>query len=106
MAAYGTALDHVLMEDFVVPTQTEGNVLARYKTPEQRLLIAVIDTACEDYQRYRKSKLPSEQQIHREVTAWFQADDPQHPFSFRSVCDILNLDMGRIRRAVGVRDDA
>jgi hypothetical protein len=72
---------------------------------ERRLMLAVLLDAI----RAVDHQWPSAQtrQVSRawlRDRAWIRADDPQRPFSFVNICDVLGLEAGYVRRCVLVPD--
>lgn len=63
----------------------------RASQPEHRLLLAVLEEAW--------ANLRLEGFLRRDARAWFQADDPEWPFSFVTICEALNLPTAKVRAA-------
>jgi hypothetical protein len=70
---------------------------ARAKTPEERLMVAVLEEALATYERGFHSSDPMVRQASREVDEWVRSRDHDELFSFESVCGILGLDAGYLR---------
>jgi hypothetical protein len=70
-------------------------ISGRRLTPEQRLLLAVLDNAVATLQR--SAFVGDAHRRFLEVESWLDSDDVEHPFSFVSICDVLGMDIGRVR---------
>jgi hypothetical protein len=66
----------------------------RAMTPEERLMVAVLEEALATYERGFHSSDPMVRQASREVDEWVRASDHEGIFSFESVCSTLGLDAG------------
>ena len=62
--------------------------------PEKDLMVAVLADAVCDYRRYAGSN----HQLYKEASDWLFAEDDQQLFSFRSICETLELNPAAIRR--------
>jgi hypothetical protein len=80
--------------DSLLPTQ---GWTARYDSPEKRLMAAVLEDALDVYYRSDTKRTAGRRQ---EAYEWIWADDPRWPFSFRCICDILDLDADAIRSRI------
>ena len=89
----------------VLPAQylvEAGRYLAE---PQKRLMLAVLQTAVDDYQGS-----PAEQASHRggsleekaakRAAAYVSSRDRSWPFSFESICETVGLDAERLRRGL------
>ena len=70
---------------------------ARTNTPEERLMVAVLEEALATYVRGFHSSDPMVRQASREVDEWVRSRDNDELFSFESVCGVLGLDAGYLR---------
>lgn len=64
---------------------------------ERQLLAGILQEALDSFSRTCPSPTPRDHQRSRDAEAWIFSDDRSSPFTFRSVCDVLDLDAGRIR---------
>ena len=62
-------------------------------TPEQRLVVAVLQDAVADFQRHALDLGPR----FAEIRDWLFSDDASWPFAFVNLCSALDLDPGHIR---------
>jgi hypothetical protein len=85
-----TDLDDLFGNEGILPSQFYANRGERLNEPIKRLALAVLEDAIRCLQK------PANGPIHRETRIW--ADSEQDgPFSFVGVCDVLNIDAGRLR---------
>lgn len=70
------------------------------ETPERRLLAAVLRDAIDCYLRDCFAKNRYRKRSYREAEEWFFRGEDRGIFSLDSVCGILNLDPGYIRRSL------
>lgn len=71
------------------------------RTPERRLVRALLTDAFN-----LAFKAPNSAFARQRVEArtWFSSDDDNHPFSFLSICRILQLEPAYVRRLIAERD--
>jgi hypothetical protein len=67
------------------------------KTPEARLMLAVLEEALATFRRGLTSIVPAERQSFREVESWLRCVDTDSPFAFESICWTLGMDPGYVR---------
>ena len=67
------------------------------KTPEARLMLAVLEEALATFRRGLVSLVPTERQEYREVETWLRCSDTDSPFAFESICWTLGLDPDYVR---------
>jgi hypothetical protein len=67
---------------------------------EERLLLAVLESAVEDFQKYILSTDPKERKLFQEAEEWFLEKDSGALFSFESICETLQLRPHYIRRGL------
>jgi hypothetical protein len=70
------------------------------ETPERRLIAAVLRDAIDCYLRDCCAKNRHRKRSFREAEEWFFGSQDEGIFSLDSVCSILNLDPGYIRRSL------
>jgi hypothetical protein len=70
------------------------------KQPECRLLWAVLENAVEAYMKNAVATGRRGQRLFREAEEWIMQDDPTWLCSFVSICHILGLDPGYLRRGL------
>lgn len=67
------------------------------KTPEARLMLAVLEEALATFRRGLTSLIPTDRQEYREVETWLRCCDTDSPFAFESICWTLGLDPDYMR---------
>jgi uncharacterized alpha-E superfamily protein len=79
-----------------------GDPTDRSATPEQRLMLAVLDDAFATVLRNVGASSRGRRLLD-ETARWFAADDDASPFSFVNVCHALRLDASQVRGRLAVR---
>ena len=70
------------------------------RTPEQRLMFAILFDAVSVYCRERDPATSKERRLLRETQRWITNNDRTWVFSFLRICDALDLDASYIRRGL------
>jgi len=78
----------------LVPEQLLGGPR---RTPEQRLMGAVLEDALRELVRPGGTWDGARARRRAEVRTWLASDDVAWPFSFVNVCEALDLDPGELR---------
>ena len=73
---------------------------------EEGLMLAVLESAVEDFQKYVLARNPRGKQLFREAEEWFCDRDSDELFSFGSVCETLGLHPEHIRKGLMVWKEA
>ena len=71
-----------------------------YRTPEQRLMAAVLEDAMRELVRPSEVWIGAAERQRAEVQAWVESDDVAWPFSFLNVCEALDLNPAHLRRRI------
>lgn len=90
----------MLQSNIILPSQYFGS--RRRLTPEQRLMIAVLQDAIDCVAKYRYAKDYRGRRLFHEATRWLLAEQTDWPYSFECICGVLDLDTSAVRRAVGL----
>jgi len=69
---------------------------------EQRLMIAVLESAVEDYLKYVAAGDRLRQGLFAEAERWIESTDRSRLYAFETICDHLGLNVEYVRR--GLRD--
>jgi hypothetical protein len=69
---------------------------------EERLMLAVLESAVEDFQKYLLARSACGKRLFREAEEWFFDKDSEALFSFASVCETLGLHPDHIRKGLMV----
>jgi len=94
-------IEDVLFEaDVVGPSLYLAAVRSRAShDQEKRLMLAVLDFAVSDFQKYCSSDEHGEKILFRKAEHWFM-EESDWLFSFRSICEVLGLDSQYIRQGL------
>ena len=76
------------------------------RQPECRLLWAVLENAVDAYMKYAFTTSRRGKRLFREAEEWIWRDDPTWLCSFTSICHVLGVDPGYIRRGLRKWRDA
>jgi hypothetical protein len=90
----GRDLRSILEPAAVMPVQMASS---RATTASQRLMLAVLREALDDYRRALTVMGPGGVRSRRELETWFWSEDHQWPFSFLNICHALGVDMDALR---------
>ena len=84
----------------------DGIIEAVYKKNiregEERLMLAVLESAVEDFQKYVLAHRPRGKKLFQEAEEWFLDKDSDELFSFGSICGTLGLHPDHIRKGLTV----
>jgi hypothetical protein len=80
----------------------EGVYKKTLREGEERLMLSVLESAVEDFQRYVLARKPSGKKLFREAEEWFLDNDSDAFLSFGSVCETLGLHPDHIRKGLMV----
>lgn len=87
--------------DVLLPAQFFAAMRKRVpREPEYRLIIAVLQDAIECYQKHLFARDHKARQLHEDAREWIESDDRSWPYSFVSICEVLNLSPEYIRRGL------
>lgn len=68
--------------------------------PEKRLMLAVLEEAVADYQRFLVATSNEGRRLFREAEDWFADDDTEWPCSFANICSALGFEVSYVRRGL------
>src|SRR5215510_7077643 len=91
------AADLGLIESVYKKTLHEG---------EERLMLAVLESAVEDFQKYVLARNPRGKQLFQHAEDWFLKKDSEELFSFENICETLGLHPDHIRKGLMVWKEA
>jgi hypothetical protein len=78
----------------------EGVYKKTIREGEERLMLAVLESAVEDFQKYVLSKDEKERKLFQEAEKWFLKKESDQLFSFEYICAILGLAPAYVRRGL------
>ncbi len=90
----------MLQVEILLPSQHFGPRCAQ--APEERLMIAVLQDALACLQNHRFAKDAYGRRLFDEAEQWFLAEETDWPYSFESICGILELDSNAVRQHLRV----
>ena len=90
----------MMQVEIVLPSQHFGP--RRMQAPEERLMIAVLQDALACLQNHRFAKDAYGRRLFDEAEQWFLAEETDWPYSFESICEILELDSNAVRQHLRV----
>src|SRR5215831_5246829 len=73
---------------------------------EERLMLAVLESAVEDFQKCVLARKPRGKQLFQHAEDWFLEKDSEELFSFENICETLGLHPGHIRKGLMVWKEA
>ena len=68
--------------------------------PEKELMLAVLEEAVSDVQRYREARDRNGKKRFEETEAWFLAKEGGWIFSLENICEVLGIDPDYVRRGL------
>jgi hypothetical protein len=78
----------------------EGVYKKNLREGEERLMLAVLESAVEDFQKYVLARRPSRKNLFQQAEEWFLDNDSEALFSFESICETLQLHPDYIRQGL------
>ena len=72
-------------------------------TGEQRLMIAVLEMAVDDYMKHAVARDRLRQGLFAEAERWIESTDRSWLYAFETICDHLSLDVEYVRRGLRTR---
>jgi hypothetical protein len=92
---------HLFEPDVILPSQYFDMVQGRGSlTPEKKLMLAVLESAVHDFQRYRLAKGIRGRRLFREAQEWLTSREGTGVFSFAVICQALGIDPDYIRKGL------
>jgi hypothetical protein len=73
---------------------------------EERLMLAVLESAVEDFQKYVLARHACGKKLFQQAEEWFLQKDGRELFSFASICETLGLHPDHIRKGLLVWREA
>jgi hypothetical protein len=100
------SFDHSLVTDGWISLDPDdiGLIEAVYKRNiregEERLMLAVLESAIEDFQKYFVARHTSGKKLFQQAEDWFWEKNSDELFSFGYVCETLGLHPDHIRKGL------
>ena len=87
--------------DLLLPSQFHDRFRRRRQLDgERRLMLAVLEDAVEMYRKHCGPRSGRNRQLFLDAEEWIENDDRMWMFSFRNLCDVLELDADYLRRGL------
>ena len=67
-------------------------------TPQRDLAAGILSQARRDLRRFHGSTRSTKRELYLDAYSWIVSDDCRWPYSFRNVCELLNLSPEHVRR--------
>jgi hypothetical protein len=75
---------------------------SRYVSPERALVLAILEQALGDLEKYRYATRRRQQRLYMEAYKWVASDDREWPYSFVNLCETLGVSPESVReRLIG-----
>ena len=85
-----------LSQDSILPRECLPGVGTRVQ-PEKRLMLAVLEGAVSDFQKYATASTGRGRRIFADADTWFSSTETDDPLDFGNICHALALDPSFIR---------
>jgi hypothetical protein len=86
--------------DTLLPAQFWAALADPRTEPEKRLMVAVLEEAIALVVNDARGGGDGRRTAVRDAQRWFASDDSSTPFAFATICDVLGIDVGRVRQAL------
>ncbi len=99
--AEGTSSKFSEPPDIILPSQYFGVIRGcGHLTPEQKLMLAVLESAVHDFKRYRRAEGRRGRRLFSEVQEWLTSREETGMFSFVGICHALDIDPDYISKGL------
>jgi hypothetical protein len=92
-----------LEPDVLMPSQYFDRIRRGEGTPERLLMVAVLESALNDYLKAVGSRDPQQRELFREVDEWVESRDATWLYSFERMCNVLGIEADYLRRGLRSR---
>jgi len=83
-----------------VDTGLAQSQFTRAASAEEKLMLAVLENAIEEFQEYALAEDPKGKALFREVEEWLWDEDSDWFFSFESICETLKFSPDYLRQGL------
>jgi hypothetical protein len=97
---YGLVTDGCLSVDPINDEIIQGVYKKKIREGEERLMLAVLESAVEDFQKYVLARSACGKKLFQQAEEWFLDKDSEALFSFESICETLQLHPHYIRQGL------
>jgi hypothetical protein len=91
------AASALLTSEVLLPEQFYPPLAVRFTSPEQRLMLAVLEDAVYTILKYAGKPGRNPRRLVREAEAWIARSEPSWPFSYENICAVLGIDADALR---------
>jgi hypothetical protein len=84
----------------------EGVYKKNIREGEEKLMLAVLESAVEDFQKYVVARSTRGKKLFQEAEEWLLDTDSEEAFAFKSICETLGLHPDHIRKGLLVWKEA
>jgi hypothetical protein len=90
--------EEVLAPEPALPTQFHDIwSRSRYISPERALVLAILEQAFGDLEKYRFAMRRRQQRLYMEAYKWVASDEREWPYSFVNLCESVSLSAESVR---------
>lgn len=97
MSFLSPELESLFDDEALLPAQYADLVKRRPRSPEHRLLFAVLEDAVRCWQVYESASDSKKERLFGDTAEWFESDSDHTPFTFVAICQHFELDPDSIR---------
>lgn len=88
----------IFQPDVLLPSQFFASMKRKVpREPEYRLIVAVLQDAIECFQKHLFARDHKARLLFEDAAEWLASDDREWPYSFVSICEVLNLNPDYLR---------
>jgi hypothetical protein len=93
----------LIASEIVLPAQYWDEVIDPRSEPEKRLMVAVLEEAVTTLLNHSRCPSELDREVAAEARRWIASNDRSGPFTFATICDVLELEASRVRQAIQVK---
>jgi hypothetical protein len=93
----------LIASEIVLPTQYWEDGVDPRCEPEKRLMVAVLEEAVTTLLNHARGSADFDREAVVEARLWIASNDRSGPFTFATICDVLELETGAVRQAIQAR---
>ena len=83
-------------DDGIIEDLSKTNI----REGEKRLMLALLENAIEDFQKYALANDKARKELFQEAEEWFLAVDNDSLFSFENICEYLQINSNYLRQGL------
>jgi hypothetical protein len=88
----------IFQPDVLLPSQFFASMRKKVpQEPEYRLIVAVLQDAIECFQKHLFARDQKARHLFEDAAEWLASDDREWPYSFISICEVLDLNPAYLR---------